>query len=749
MSLRSAVPVLGGAPDPCDGPGSPAPLLSIEDLRVAFGGGDQAVAAVRGVSYEVYPGETLGVVGESGSGKSVTVMAALGLLTTATAATVTGRVLFEGQDLLAMSAPQRRRVLGRDIAMVFQDPVSALNPVQRIGDQIAEMIRLHEPGVSRGDARRRAVALLEMVGVPHPGVRARQYPHEFSGGMCQRAVIALAIANRPKVLIADEPTTAVDVSVQAQLLEVLRTAARETGAATVLISHDMGVVAEMADRVCVMYGGRVVETGPLARVFGHPRHPYTEGLLACIPRLGDPVARLTPIPGQPPTPYLLGKGCAFAPRCAHRSGREVCLGERPELVVVDGEGRGGVAAACHFLAEREVPGLRQAPPAAAASASASASAASAVVSSPAASAVSSSDSAVSSPAAGGEGREGGGALLEVRELSKEYPMRSGLLGRRTGAVRAVRGLSLVVRPGETVGLVGESGCGKSTTARLLMRLEEPTSGSVVFDGEEVTGASAGRLRELRRRMAMVFQDPKASLNPQLSVGANVAEPLRLAGGWSRPARRERVAELFDQVGLARHHLERRPSELSGGQRQRVAIARALALRPKLVIMDEPVSALDVSVQAQVLNLLADLKAELGLAYLFVSHDLSVVRHVSDRVAVMYLGRIVELAGRDDIFERPRHPYTQALLRSVPSAEVEVARRGRRAPLQGDPPSPLNPPEGCSFRSRCPLAEEACGREVPLLRVHDGLPGEVACHLAGAGGTGAAGGPAALSAGAGW
>jgi peptide/nickel transport system ATP-binding protein len=687
MSLLSPVSVPGK-----DAAGLPA--LAIDDLRVQFGSGDAKVTAVQGVSYEVYPGETLGVVGESGSGKSVTVMAALGLLGDTVPSTISGRALLGGEDLLTMTSRRRREVLGHDIAMVFQDPISALNPVQRIGDQIAEVVRIHDRSVSKQAAQQRAVELLEMVGVPHPAVRARQYPHEFSGGMCQRAVIALAIANRPKVLIADEPTTAVDVSVQAQLLEVLRTAAQETGAATVLISHDMGVIAEMADRVCVMYGGRVMESGPVERVFDRPSHPYTAGLLACIPRLGDPIARLSPIPGQPPTPRELGKGCAFAPRCLHRQGREECVTTQPQLVLLEGGQRDAVQAACHFVDE---PVRIPAPVLAVA------------------------------PRTEPEPETPAEPLLQVRDLVKEYPIRSGLLGRKTGGVRAVQGVSFEIRPGETLGLVGESGCGKSTTSRMLMRLDEPTSGSILFDGDEVTTASSGRLRDLRRRMAMVFQDPKASLNPQLSVGGNVAEPLRVAG-WSHSSRRDRVLEVFDQVGLARHHLNRKPTELSGGQRQRVAIARALALSPKLLIMDEPVSALDVSVQAQVLNLLADLKAELNLAYLFVSHDLSVVRHVSDRVAVMYLGRIVEVADRDDIFERPRHPYTRALLRSVPSPDIAIARSSRRVPLQGDPPSPVNPPSGCAFRTRCPLAVESCAVDVPLLSHRGAESALVACHV---------------------
>lgn len=691
--MRSAPPysLRETAPDAAAGD---VPVFAVRDLRVAFGSGDDASVAVAGVDYELRPGETLGVVGESGSGKSVTVMAALGLLPTTAHATVTGQAMLDGRDLLSLSTSERRAVLGGDVAMVFQDPISSLNPVQRVGHQIVEMLRLHDPSLRAKAAHERAVELLRLVGVPRPDVRARQYPHEFSGGMSQRAMIAMAIANRPKVLIADEPTTAVDVSVQAQILEVIRVAAAETGAATVLISHDMGVIAEMADRVCVMYGGRVVETGPTQRVLRDPQHPYTRGLLACIPDLDAPEGRLTPIAGQPPTPKEIGAGCAFAARCPVRGGRDLCVHERPELRPTGAEGE---RAACHFLSEagEALPAGR-----------------------PTLEIV--------------EVREGGrdaeserAPLLETAGLVKHFRVRG-----RGNVLKAVQGVDLTIRRGETLGLVGESGCGKSTTARLLMRLEEPTSGTIRFDGEDLGRATGSRLRSLRRRVSMVFQDPKDSLDPHLTVGDNVAEPLRL-DGWTRADRGGRVRELFDQVGLRADHVDRKPSELSGGQRQRVAIARALALHPKLIVMDEPVSALDVSVQAQVLNLLDDLQQELGLAYLFVSHDLSVVRHVSDRVAVMYLGRIVETAPADRLFSAPRHPYTAALRASIPSATIaDDGVRVRRAPLQGDPPSPVNPPGGCGFRSRCQIATDHCAEVEPALRALDADASDLtACHYA--------------------
>jgi peptide/nickel transport system ATP-binding protein len=684
------------------------PVLSLRDLVVEFRTPAGPVRAVDGVSFDVFAGETLGVVGETGSGKSVTVLAALGLLPGHRLHHLGGEVRYAGRDLLSLPVRDLRQIRGRDIAMVFQDPGAALNPVQRIGDQIAETILLHED-VSARAARQRAVALLDLVGVPQPDLRARQYPHQFSGGMSQRAVIAMAIANKPKVLIADEPTTAVDVSVQAQLLQVLRIAQEETGAATVLISHDLGVIAETAQRICVMYGGRVVETGPVDQVFRAASHPYTAGLLACTPRLDSGTGALVPIPGQPPDASRLPPGCAFAPRCPLHRGRDLCTTVRPELSDVDGEAR---RSACHFATETAT--LRASD--------------SAADSDSAAAATPRPDPVASDPPA---------PLLEVRRLVRHFPIRRGLFG-DAGTVHAVDDISFRIEVGETLGLVGESGCGKSTTSRLLLRLDEPTAGEILVKGADLGGADRRALRQIRRQVQMVFQDPYASLNPRLAVGDNVTEPLRVAGGFSKAQRRARAAELFDQVGLLRGHLSRLPKELSGGQRQRVAIARALALRPELLLLDEPVSALDVSVQAQVLNLLMELKQAYGLAYLFVSHDLSVVRYMSDRVAVMYLGKIVETGPAARIFGNPRHPYTVALLASVPQPAPPTPGSARRAPLAGEVPSPANPPSGCRFRTRCPLAEEICAREEPALTAR-GADHEtaVACHFAGEPGVSAA------------
>ncbi|MEO3793019.1 ABC transporter ATP-binding protein [Nonomuraea sp. B10E15] len=706
--VRDDIVHSGTTPVVPDG-GADQPVLRVRDLVVEFATPAGVVRAVDGMSYDVYGGETLGVVGETGSGKSVSVLAALGLLQTANLRRVSGEVMLGGVDLLTLPEVELRRRLGRDVAMIFQDAISALNPVRRVGDQIAEGLRVHDRALTAGAARERVVELLEMVGVPHPRARYDQYPHQFSGGMCQRVMIAMAIANRPKVLIADEPTTALDVSVQAQILDVLRLAREETGAGVVLITHDLGVVAETADRVAVTYGGRIVETGDVTSIFTRPRHPYTAALLRSLPRLDGTAERLLPIPGQPPDLTEMPPGCAFAPRCPTSRARSVCVQTRPELPA-DEAGTG--ASACHFPDE-------------AAARPATETGAQPLSSEPA--------DPVATPAGAGEAEttaeeaaEPAVPVLEVRDAVSRFPVRSGVFARATSWVHAVDGVSLRIPPGGTLGLVGESGCGKTTLARLVLRLVDAVGGQILVEGDEVGRAGRAGLRRIRRRAQMVFQDPYASLNPRLTVGDNVAEPLRLQR-LPRARRREDVLELFSRVGLRPEHADRFPAEFSGGQRQRVAIARALASRPRLLILDEPVSALDVSVQAQVLNLLADLQRESGMAYLFVSHDLSVIRQVADHVAVMYLGKIVESGPVTRVYDDPRHPYTRSLLASVPIPDPVGRETRRRVPLGGDVPSPVNPPSGCRFRTRCPIAVARCAEEEPLLSPVAG--GHTACHFA--------------------
>jgi peptide/nickel transport system ATP-binding protein len=689
-------------------------LLRVSHLSVAFRSSSGLVRAVDDISFDVRRGETLAIVGESGSGKSVTFMASLGLLVADNLERVDGEVLFEGRDLLRMNAAERRRVLGGEIGMVFQDPMAALNPVQRVGQQLAESLRLHDKGLSAGAARKKAVELLDLVGLPQPDVRARQFPHQFSGGMCQRAMIAMAIANRPKLLIADEPTTAVDVSVQAQLLEVLRVAREETGAATVLITHDMGVVAQTADRMCVLYAGRIAETGDVPAVFAAPEHPYTAGLIGCIPQLSGPIGRLRPIPGQPPDLSAVPSGCAFAPRCRVGAGHAECTTQRPALSAGAEAGR---LRACHFPLTTSGPH-----PFGAAEDGTTGQAA------PGQASVTPAGPGVSeSPAEPRAGQRK--ILLQVENLVKHYPVKSGAFGRSRQTVHAVDDISFTVYEGETLGLVGESGCGKSTTARALLRLDEPTSGRVLFEGADIAAAGRADLRSIRQRLQMVFQHPRASLNPRLTAGDNVAEPLRIAGTYPRDKRRKRVLELFERVGLRPEYATRLPADFSGGQQQRIAIARALSLSPRLVILDEPVSALDVSVQAQVLNLLGELQADLGLTYVFVSHDLSVVRHISDRVAVMYLGKIVESGTRETVFTAARHPYTRALLSSVPSPDPAQRTPDRGLALRGEVPAPTDPPSGCRFRTRCPRAQDLCAAQEPPLAAYDEAGTDmVACHF---------------------
>ncbi|MBD0671960.1 ABC transporter ATP-binding protein [Streptomyces sp. CBMA156] len=703
-------PAAGPATGPATGPTGPAPVLSVRGLRVSFPSEAGPVEAVRGVDFDLLPGRTLGIVGESGSGKSATALAVMGLLPPT--ARLGGRILLGGRDLAGLDDKELSRVRGKDIGMVFQDPMSALTPIFSVGRLLSEALRVHRE-LSRNDAWEQAVELLDLVGIPDPRERAKSFPHEFSGGMRQRVVIALAIANKPSVLIADEPTTALDVTVQAQILDVLRLAQRETGAGLVLITHDLGVVAGHADDVAVMYAGRIVEHAGVDELFRHPTMPYTARLLASVPTVDSGVERpLIPVGGEPPSLAGLPGGCPFAPRCA--AVLDVCRTIEPDLTAPAGRpGR----AACHRAQEIADGGLDPAGQAAPVPPAAPVPAAGAA-----------------EPRAGEPGA--GDVVLRVEDLVKTFPVTKGaLLKRRVGTLHAVNRVSFELRAGETLGLVGESGSGKTTTLREILRLRAPEGGRIEVAGTDVaTLRSAAQVRELRRDVQIVLQDPTDALDPRLTVFDLLAEPLRAAGA-DRAATRSRVTRLLDLVGLERAMGDRFPAALSGGQRQRVGIARALAREPKLLALDEPLSALDVSVQAEIINLLARLKRELGLAYLVVAHDLAVVRYFSDRIAVMYLGHIVESGATEEIFARPRHPYTQALLSAIPVPDPQRERHRERIVLAGEQPSAARLPRGCVFVDRCPLHREAdesvrarCRTERPAtVGAPDGSDHQYACH----------------------
>jgi glutathione transport system ATP-binding protein len=668
-------------PSPATGSGS---LLSVTDLTISIPTENGLIEAVRGISLDIAAGETVGIVGESGSGKTMLALSVLGLLPRR--AQVSGSVLLDGEDLLQVSEAQWRQVRGNRVAMVFQDPMTALNPMYSVGWQVAECLRLHRRGTS-ADATKRAIELLDLVGLPEPARLARRFPHELSGGMRQRVVIAMAIANEPELLIADEPTTALDVTVQAQILDLLKSVQHETRAAMILITHDLGVVAGVADRVLVMYAGKAVEIGGVDAVFAEPRMPYTAGLLASLPSLEQRRDRLAAIRGLPPSGMGYGPGCAFVPRCPLAA--DVCASQ-PALMPV---GPAHVAA-CHF-ADRtaELATMTEPAPAPAAPASAAP-----------------------------DNASNDGPVLVVTDLVKHFHVR-GASFRSVSTVQAVSGVSLELRAGQCLALVGESGCGKSTLARLLLRLEEPTAGSIRLGGRELVGMREDELRPIRRQMQMVFQDPYSSLNPRLSVAEIVGEPLLVHKIGDRA---ERVRGLLESVGLDPASGVRFPGEFSGGQRQRIGIARALALEPQTIILDEPVSALDVSIQASVLNLLRDLQRTRHMAYLFIAHDLAVVRQVADDIAVMYLGLIVEQGPADDIYARPAHPYTRALMSAVPIPDPERERSRQRILLSGEVPSPASPPSGCRFRTRCWKADDRCATETPpLLPIDTGRL--VACH----------------------
>ena len=676
------------------------PVLQISDLSTHIQLTKSVVHAVGNVDLSIAPGEALGLVGESGCGKSMTGLSIMGLLPPG-GSIVNGSIKLDGRELVGLSDAELRTIRGNDVAMIFQDPLTSLDPTKTIGYQVAEPVRLHK-GASKAAARARATEVLGLVGLPRPAERLGDYPHQLSGGLRQRVMIAMALSCEPKLLIADEPTTALDVTIQAQILALLHDLTDRLGMAMLLITHDMGVIAGHADRVQVMYAGRMVEAAETRNLFRHMRHPYTRALLASIPRLNSSsTQRLFSISGLPPDLARPPAGCRFAPRCSRATDK--CRSEEPPLAGENQEHR--------FACWHPVDG-------------------------PASAQAADGRAAGGPPAAAGPAgprRENGQAppgtpLLEVRDLVKEFPVTAGaILQRKVASVHAVSSVSFTVSAGETFGLVGESGCGKTTIGRVVVALERPDSGAVLLGGQDVSALSGGELRRQRRDLQLMFQDPYSSLDPRMRVGSIIREPLTIQRVGSRRDQEQRVFELLDEVGLPRNAVERYPHEFSGGQRQRIGLARALTLSPKVIVADEPVSALDVSIRAQVLNLMKRLQADHGLTYIVISHDLSVVKYMADRIGVMYLGKLVEMGSADDIYQRAAHPYTAGLIAAIPVPDPEETRARNEAGITGELPSPISPPSGCRFRTRCPFAQDLCAEEEPQLRSFG--PGHIAaCHF---------------------
>jgi peptide/nickel transport system ATP-binding protein len=800
-----------------------APLLDIQDLRTEIRLRRGTVYAIDGVSLTVAPGECLGIVGESGSGKTMTALSIMRLLPGGGEVTG-GRIVVDGTDVVALSETGMEDVRGNLIGMIFQDPLTSLNPTMSIGDQIAESVRLHR-GASKAAALERAVEVLGLVGMPRPAERVSQYPHQLSGGMRQRVMIAMALACEPKLLIADEPTTALDVTIQKQILELIDSLRRRLGMSVILVTHDLGVIAGTADRVAVMYAGRIVETGTTASLFANPRHPYTEALFEALPERAAVVVegglaggragrRLYNIPGQPPDLTAPPHGCKFAPRC--RYVREECRQTEPSLT----DAGGSHAFRCFFPVGRDVDlgepahdleGLQNAgdsqgqsignqsredqtlagqtltgqtlqdqgpedqgpqdqgprdqnqkargsdgglggyfrrpsgrsteispaasaspetgdvvgdrvtdpesfrhDPGAAADAAAATGAAAAVAGTGAARAVSDAP---------------GDDLLVVSHLIKNFTVTAGaVLQRRVGEVSAVADVSFEIATGSTFGLVGESGCGKTTVGRLIVGLEKPSGGSIVLGGRDLASLPWRERRRQARLVQMMFQDSYASMDPRMRVGTILREPMIIQRDGNRSSQNKRVSAMLDEVGLPAAAAERYPHEFSGGQRQRLGLARALMLRPSMIVADEPVSALDVSIQAQILNLMLDLQREHGLTYLFISHDLSVVRYMADVIGVMYLGKLVEVGPADGVYTTPVHPYTRGLIDTVPVADPVLERAKENEGVRGELPSAVAPPSGCRFRTRCPRAQDLCAAEEPPLRPFTADRHLAACHF---------------------
>ena len=666
------------------------PLLQIKDLHTDIEIRSGVVRALSGVDLHVNPGETLGIVGESGSGKTMTALSLMGLLPQGGKVS-SGSIILDGQDLTQLPLKEKRKLRGTKVGMIFQDPLTSLNPTMKIGLQVCEPLRVHEK-LSKKEALARAVEILKRVGMPRPEVVINNYPHQLSGGMRQRVMIAMALVCKPRILIADEPTTALDVTTQMQILDLIDELRDEYKMGVILITHDLGVVAGHTDRVAVMYAGRIVETAPTKTLFTEPKHRYTSSLMAALPeRALAAGTKLFSIPGAPPSLTNLPVGCRFAARCLWAT--DECRAGYPDL-----SGDENHTFSCFHPVQEgdESPAVLQAklnPNKA-------------------------EDTANSTPQISHE------VLLDVKEASREYESAvSGFFKRDKGVVSAVDRVSITVEKGETYGLVGESGCGKSTVGRLIAGLEPPSGGAIELDGRDLATLKGRDAVRIHRDVQMMFQDSYAAMDPRMRIDQILAEPMSIQKTGNARQIAERIMEILEQVGLTEEILDRYPHEFSGGQLQRIGFARSLTLAPDLIVADEPVSALDVSVQAQVLNLMKDLQQELGLSYLFISHDLAVVQYMADRIGVMYLGRIVEEGPAHEVVKNPKHPYTKALIDSIPVPDPEFKHDESAIKLTGEPPSAVNPPEGCRFRPRCPFAGEEC-KVQPMLtdETH-----RVACH----------------------
>ncbi|MDF1501009.1 MAG: ABC transporter ATP-binding protein [Anaerolineales bacterium] len=676
------------------------PILQVLDLEVKYHTREGILTAIRNANFEIHQGEIVGFVGESGCGKSTIASAVMRLLPP-NGEISSGKILLNGEDLTRLNMEQMRRYRGREMSMIFQDAMTSLNPVFSIEQQMIAAQRAHTPASRKQtdlDLCRTAIEMLDRVGIPDAAERIKAYPHQFSGGMRQRIMIAMALLCNSNLLVADEPTSALDVTLEAQILELICGLRDELGTAILYITHDLGVIAQICDRVVVMYAGNIAETGDVYRIFDQPKHPYTRALLQSHPSHRKNAHRLRTIPGVVPSLRELPAGCKFAPRCD--LAQDICHEQEPAYHSVEDQ-----SVLCHvyspdWTGPEEVDWREPA------------------------------QEILPASAIDGTDRSTGPAIIQTRDLHKHFADHAGmfsqLLGRQGGSVQAVAGVDIEVRRGETLGIVGESGSGKTTLARTILRLIDPTLGKVIVSGRDISALGTRQLQPMRAMMQMIFQDPTSSLSPRMKTSSLLIEPFRIHG--IEVDEKQKVHELLTMVGLSAEQADKYPHQLSGGQARRIGIARALALEPDILLADEPTAGLDVSVAAGVLNLLKDLRDRLNLTYIIITHNLNVIGFISDRVAVMYLGRVVELADTQDLYSHPKHPYTEALMSAIPIPDPDIRAREDQIILKGEIPSPRNPPAGCPFHPRCRYAEKRCGSEIPLLRVLPDTNHQVACHF---------------------